>query len=190
MEEESHAGQICEEKSAEPAHHYCGLRQGRPYADRAAGARRTRYHHCGYERARCARHDGNVRRDGHSRQRREPERVDGRRASGGRPGDRGHGFGRAEPALLHNRQKGRRRAGGDCARAQPGLQRGAAVSASAARIIHDYQSGAGGRAGNRASAFPSAGADGQLVCQGARRAGAFQDSERKHPARASRHAAG
>lgn len=41
-----------------------------------------------------------------------------------------------------------------------------------------------------ASAFPSAGADGQLVCQGARRAGAFQDSERKHPARASRHAAG
>ena len=50
--------------------------------------------------------------------------------------------------------------------------------------------GAGGRAGNRASAFPSAGADGQLVCQGARRAGAFQDSKRKHPARASRHAAG
>lgn len=130
------------------------------------------------------------RRDGHSRQRREPERVDGRRASGGRPGDRGHGFGRAEPALLHNRQKGRRRAGGHRARAQSGLQRGAAVSASAARIIHDYQSGAGGRAGNRASAFPAAGADGQLVCQGARRAGAFQDSERKHPARASRHAAG
>lgn len=50
------------------------------------------------------------------------------------------------------------RAGGHRARAQSGLQRGAAVSASAARIIHDYQSGAGGRAGNRASAFPSAGA--------------------------------
>ena len=56
-------------------------------------------------------------------------------------------------------------------------------------LINDYQPGAGGRAGNRAPALPPAGADGQRVCQGARRAGALQDPQGEHPARPPRHAA-